>query len=389
MKILIITTRFYPHIGGVEEVVANLARNLSASNEVKVLSSLDSRLGFSPIRVLANLDKILQIQTSEEPFETYSNKKIWINLPGSILGWILFPARFFLALVEMFSYIQKFKPDVINYHFPDDSSVYVDLVTSIMRTPMIVNIHGNDLHKYSKKRIHKYFIARLLRRAKKIVVNSSYMKSEFLKSFPNYSEKIKIIPNGLNVEMYENVKAKDYAGVPYIFFIGRLVEKKGVDVLIKAFYKMQNSNLKLMIEGKGEELEKIKNMVKTMGIDPQFIFTEGTLSQEEKIASMKGSLFGVIPSRIEPFGIVALEYMAAGIPFVSSKTGGLSDMLVDNETTLFFENGNFEDLSSKMELMLSHSELREKLSDNGKKEVQKYRWEAISKKYLDCYNETL
>lgn len=141
MKILIITTRFYPHIGGVEEVVANLARNLSADNEVKVLSSLDSRSG---------LNKLLQIQTPEELFESYSNKKIWINLPGSVLGWIIFPARFFLALIELFSYVQKLKPDIINYHFPDDSSIYVDLLTSITRTPTVVNIHGNDLHKYSQ-----------------------------------------------------------------------------------------------------------------------------------------------------------------------------------------------------------------------------------------------
>jgi glycogen(starch) synthase len=383
VKILIITTRFYPHIGGVEEVVANVARNLSRDNEVKVLSSLDNRTGFS------NMPKILRITLPEESFDTYSNKKIWMNLPGSFFGWILFPARFFLALIELFSYVQKFKPDVINYHFPDDSSIYIDLLTSVIRTPVVVNIHGNDLQKYSQKKLHKHFIRPLLNRSAKIIVNSSYMKAEFLKSFPNLTEKIKIIPNGLNLDLYKNAKAKKYVNEEYIFYVGRLVEKKGVDLLVKAFYKMGNSNLKMMIEGKGEELTKIKQMVKGLGIDPQFIFTEGTLSASEKIAAMKGALFGVIPSRIEPFGIVALEYMAAEIPFVASKTGGLNDLLRDNETCLFFENGNFDDLSRKMELMLSDKELRDKLSTNGKIEVKNYRWEAISNRYYSCFEEVI
>lgn len=384
MKILIITTRFYPHVGGVEEVVSNIAKNLNTdSNEVSVLSSLDQRVG------LRDFGKILKISQEEEQISTYKNKRIWLNLPGSVAGLLLFPARFFLSLVELFSYTLKFDPSVINYHFPDDSSVYVDLLTSVLKTPLVVNIHGNDLHIYSQKRLHRFFIGRLLKRAKTIIVNSSYMKSEFIKRYPKYTDKIKIIPNGLNVEAYEKAEKKAFIGDPYVFYVGRIVEKKGVDLLVKAFYKLKNSNLKLVIEGKGEELPKIKNMVKGLGLEKDIIFTNGEMLRKEKIETMKSALFGVVPSRVEPFGIVALEFMAAGTPFVASKTGGLNDLLRDGETCLFFENGNIDDLADKMELMLSDHLLRERLIASSQSEVQNYQWGTISSRYLNCFDELL
>ncbi len=383
MKILIITTRFYPHIGGVEEVVSNIAKNLSKDNDVRVLSSLDAHTGLSKI------DKILKISLPEKNFGNYKNKRIWINIPHSVLGVIIFPTRFLLALIELFSYVIKFKPDVINYHFPDDSSVYVSLLCSILKTPLVVNIHGNDLHIFSKKPIHKLFIRNLLNCAAKIIVNSAYMKSEFEKSYPSLAAKVKIIPNGLNVDLYSKSTSKPYINDPYIFYVGRIVEKKGVDLLVKAFYKLKDLGLKLIIEGTGEELDKIKDTAKKLGIEQQVIFTNGKLSTDEKISTMRNALFGVIPSRIEPFGIVALEFMATETPFIASKTGGLNDLLKDGETCLFFENGNIDDLASKMESMLNDRSLRESLSKNGKNEVQKYKWESISDKYLSCFNEIL
>lgn len=381
MKILIITTRFHPHIGGVEEVVANISENMGKENDVRVLSSLDTRAG------LSDIPSVFRVSTPEEKIENYKNIRIWMNLPGSILGLLLFPVRFLLSISKLFTYTSNFNPDVINYHFPDDSVIYVDLLTSFKKIPLVVNIHGNDLQKYAKKEFHKIFIRRLLNRSSKIIVNSSYMRDELLKNYPRLAVKVKIIPNGLNVDQIENIPAKNYLNEPYIFYVGRIVEKKGVDVLIKAFYKMSNSNLKLIVEGKGEDLEKNMALAKKYGIDPQIIFTEGKLSTEEKIGAMKGALFGVIPSRIEPFGIVALEFMAAGTPVVVSETGGLKDMLRDKDTCLFFENGNVDALAHKMELMLSDQELREKLSENGIKEIQNYKWDSISNRYLSCFHK--
>jgi 1,4-alpha-glucan branching enzyme len=213
------------------------------------------------------------------------------------------------------------------------------------------------------------------------------MRSEFEKSYPDLVEKVKIIPNGLNVELYSKSLSKSYIDDPYIFYVGRIVGKKGVDLLVKAFSKLNKPDLKLIIEGSGEELENVKNIAKKLGIDRKVIFTNGKLSTEEKISAMKGAIFGVIPSRIEPFGIVSLEFMATGTPFIASKTGGLSDLLKDNETCLFFENGNIEDLASKMEILLSDSGLRKNLSENGRNEVQSYKWESISDKYYNCFTE--
>lgn len=383
MRILIITTRFFPHVGGVEEVVSNIAKILSKDNVVSILSSLDINTGLSFFK------RLTKISVEERTFETYKNKRIWINLPSSIVGILIFPARFILALIEVIFYVSKFKPDVINYHFPDDSVVYVDLLSSVIRVPIVVNIHGNDLHIFSKKAIHKFFINRLLKRASLIVVNSAYMKAEFLDSFPHLSNKLRIIPNGLDVDLYKQSKVgKKYAANgPYIFYVGRLVEKKGVDILIRAFYKLRDEKINLVIEGKGEELSKIKELVRGLDLTDKVKFTDGKLTQEEKIEAMKGAIFGVIPSRVEPFGIVALEFLAAGTPIIASKTGGLENLLKDQSTCLFFENGNIGDLASKMKGIMEKENLRKTLKEEGQKEVENYRWEVITQKYLNTYKE--
>ena len=375
MRILILTTRFHPHIGGVENVVENLAEIWAKNNKVSVLTSKRSQ-------------GILDIDDAEIPYQQYKLKRIWMALPRSIGGVIVFPLRVVLSIICLNKYIKEFRPEVLNIHFLDDISFYAWFAIFLNKNlKVVVNIHGNDLHIFSKKILYKYFIHALLKRSRSIVVNSPFMAGDILAYDSSLKNKIVVTPNGLDIEKFTISAGERPIQEKYIFFVGRFVYKKGIDILVRAFSKIGISNLKMILEGKGESLEEIQKLVSELNISNRIIFTEGKLTEFEKINYMKNSLFGVIPSRLEPFGIVGLEFMAAGVPVIVSKTGGLIDIIKDNETGLFFESENQKDLTEKIKLMYQDEKLRSRISENQKKMILKYSWGNIANQYMNLFEK--
>ena len=380
MKIVLLSSRFYPHIGGVEKVIDSLAENLSVDNEVVVLTSMDS-------------NKNNYFGTHEEIVveKSYKVKRVWMNLPRSVFGFLLFPYRLFRGVYRLVAFFKSYQPNIINFHFPDDVSIYLWFALLFYKAPLVINIHGNDLHRFSKKFLYRPFIESLIEKSNSIIVNSEYMKSEFLQMnpFKLYASKVHVIPNGLDLQNIQKIKSKKYVENDYLFFVGRFVFKKGIDLLVNAFADIDVKNLSLVLEGNGEEFENIEKLIKKKGLENKIFMTKGKLSEDDKSAYMKASLMGVIPSRIEPFGIVALEYLACGVPLVSSNTGGLVSILKNDKTCLFFESENVNDLKAKIRKLIESPALRKKLVENGLQEVKKYSWEEVHIKYLDLYNLAL
>lgn len=372
MRILLVSSNYLPKKGGVELVVHNIAKSFKSVGEVEVLTS-ETEPRFN-----------LVCKPIEENIDGVSIKKVWMNLPGTITGYLAFPIRFFTSLLTLRKVIKDFNPDLIHYHFPDNSSIFLSIILKFINKPLLLSIHGNDLHIFSEKPVVKSSFRDLINKSVGIIVNSSYMKGELTKKFTNINEKISIISNGIELDIYENVHVS--AKQNQIFYVGRLVHKKGVDILIKA-YELSKFDGDLIIEGTGEETENLKKLASTTNKAEKIRFTDGKLSVDDKIMYMKSAVCGVIPSRIEPFGIVALEFMAAETPLIASKTGGLEDMLEDYKTCLFFENENIEDLANKIDLLTNDTQMQNTLSKNAKNEVQKYSIDQINAQYIKLYEE--
>src|SRR3989344_4808311 len=116
MRILLISTRVYPHIGGVEEVVKNLSVNWKKQgHEVEIVASSD----ISGEKGVGKLLKGFQISSTGKSPENVSIKRFWINLPESLMGYLSFPYRLITVPTSLINFIGKFNPDIINYHFPD------------------------------------------------------------------------------------------------------------------------------------------------------------------------------------------------------------------------------------------------------------------------------
>lgn len=377
MKLLIFTSRAYPQKGGVEEVVEFISNKLSNHHSVHILASK------------ANNISLFNISDNEVERNRVTIKRIWIGLPSSFLGLIVFPIRFLLSFVQVVQYVTKIKPDVINYHFPDDSSIYFYLLMLVRPTKFVVNIHGNDLQVFRKKFLHKFFIDGIVRKANKVVLNSKYMREEFLRVYPILEPKTEIIPNAIDIDLIRKIKSRRFFSNPYMFFVGRLVYKKGVDVLLKAFKKAAIDNMSMLVEGDGEEYEKLKKLRHELSLEDKVVFTRGKLTHEDKYSYMKEAILGVMPSRIEPFGIVALEFFAAKVPLIASDTGGLSTLIRNKHNGILVKADDVNNLAESIRSLYDNKLLRENLVLNAYKFVKSFSIEAVAKEYDKLFLDSL
>ena len=216
----------------------------------------------------------------------------------------------------------------------------------VFRKPLLVTMHSTEIgrrdgiHTSTEKMIHETE-AWLTYEAWKVICCSDYMVSHVKWAFGLPDDKLVMVPNGVNTTVYENLQEQDFKpfrsafALPeekLVLFVGRLVYEKGAQVLINAIPRiLEKVNAKFVIVGSGYMKEQLSSIVRSMGLEHKVLFT-GFVDEETLLRLQSCADVSVVPSLFEPFGIVALEAMAAKSPVVVSDTGGLSE-IVDHDST--------------------------------------------------------
>jgi glycosyltransferase involved in cell wall biosynthesis len=175
-----------------------------------------------------------------------------------------------------------------------------------------------------------------------------------------------------------------------VLFVGRLVYEKGIHVLINAVPKiLEKVNAKFIIVGSGYMKEQLLNIVRSMGLEHKVLF-EGFLDEQTLLKLQKCADVSVVPSLFEPFGIVALEAMAAKSPVVASDTGGLSEIIEHDVTGVKVYPNNPDSLAWGITKVLLDENYRKRIRENAYKRVQeKYDWEKIAQQTKRIYEGVL
>jgi len=218
--------------------------------------------------------------------------------------------------------------------------------------PMIATVHAmeegrnrgihNDLQRYIHEQ--EYW---LTYEAWRVIVCSRYMKNEVMRAFDCPSDKIDVVYNGVDSNPFtfswpeheRQRKRLQYAQPQekIVLYVGRFVREKGIHLLLNAASAIlcQQPQTKFLIVGGGHR-EKLERFVRWFGLEDRVIFT-GFMSNRALHELYRIADAAVFPSLYEPFGIVALEAMASGVPVVSSDAGGLSEVVLHDVTgTLSF-----------------------------------------------------
>ncbi|MDE6849407.1 MAG: glycosyltransferase [Ruminococcus sp.] len=352
IRILEVNKAYFPHTGGIETLVKQYSEELGKYRniEVRTLVCRDGR--------------------GKTYFENINGVKL--IRAGSTGTYFSCPLS--LSFLSLFRKMSE-NADIVHIHVPFPLADLA-LLLSGYKGKVIVSWHSDIVKQKKLLMFYKPLLKYLLDRADCILTATEghINGSEFL---PKYRCKCRILPYGLNTEEYINIQKtqflKEKATNPdciKIFFTGRLVYYKGVDVLIKAIRRV-NYNCELFIAGTGVLENELKEKVCKYNISDRVHFL-GFLPEEQLKQAYADCDIFVLPSveRSEAFGIVQLEAMIYGKPVINTRlSSGVPYVSIHGKTGLTVQPKKHRQLAEAIELLCRNKNVRKQLGKSAHERV--------------------
>lgn len=249
-------------------------------------------------------------------------------------------------------YIDKDSYNIFHYNFMSCYKL-VDYLSQIYaKSKSLITMHYSDCDMYNVSTDEMIRTeSRLLSICDRIIVLSNYRKNFIVKKYSIPSGKVVFLkhqlPNVYRPSKYSNTVIPDK---PYVVFVGRLDENKGIRLLINAFISISKHyrELSLVVVGDGPLLSEL--LATSMIIRNKIVFT-GYMCSDDIAHIYKNAILGVIPSRYEEYGLVASEMRAAGLYILSNKNWGLLTSLQGYEKVDFVDLNCVNSVDKKVELL--------------------------------------
>jgi glycogen(starch) synthase len=213
------------------------------------------------------------------------------------------------------------------------------------------------------------------------------MVEQLVTGFELAPERVTRIPNGIDPALWDFPDAEPVDREPLVLTWGRVQYEKGFQVLARAMHLLRSElpQVTCTIAGRGSYLPELQTQIDVEGVS-DLVELPGFVPDAELRKMIRRAGCVVIPSLYEPFGLVALEALAARAPLIVAHTGGLSEMIAGTGAGLTFEPGNPDDLARCIARVLTDRELASSLSERAEELVRKtYAWEAIATATGDVY----
>lgn len=261
--------------------------------------------------------------------------------------------------------------------------------------PYVLQAHGSVLPFFQKEKMKEIFDKLwgfdILHDADCVFALTQTEKEQYIKMGVD-SAKIEIVPLGINLDEYDKLPEKGGFKSKYnikddeklIVFLGRIHEIKGLDLLIKAFKKIQNDNVKLaIIGGDYGYLDEVKSLISEFELEDKVILPGVLIGENKKEALVDCDIF-VMPSRYESFTTSGLEAMACSKPLILTRNNHIHDWVKD--TVGLVCDFDDEDLSDCISKLLNDEDLRIKFGTKGRELIEaKYDWVKVEKQIEEIY----
>lgn len=387
MRILMLSWEYPPKIiGGISRVVYHLAKELAACGDhVTVITVNDEK------------DETEEFSDGVRVFRMPPTMVEPLNFSDGILQMN------FMFIAKAVSLCREEAFDIIHLH--DWLVAYAGYVLkkSFPGIRVVCTIHSteygrnNGIHNSFQSYINNVELA-LAGLAHMVIGNSEYMKQEIYNQFGVPMDAICVIPNGVDIHKFDGIACSMEARRQFaadheklVMFVGRLVSEKGIYVLLEAIPRVLSvcPDTRFVIAGQGPELDNLRERSFRLCINEKLCLP-GFIAEERLLELYKCADMAVFPSLYEPFGIVALEGMVAGIPVVVSDTGGLHQIVEHRVNGMKFETGNSGLLSECIIELLTDNALVETITKNALETVHMhYRWDNIAEKTHEAYVQTI
>ena len=384
MRIFMLSWEYPPRIiGGLSRHVEGLSRSLaSMGHEVHVIT-----LDFPGAAY------------EEETGSLYVHR-VPVALPApSFHTWVLLFNHFFEKRVGQL--VKQFgAPDIVHIH--DWLTVSSGVAAKhLLRVPLVMTFHSTEASRSSHSPSPESAMVEGLEwwgsfEAARVIAVSGWMKTEVASLFKTPPGKVAEIPNAVDPQKFEvevdsravRQKWKINDGEKLITAAGRLTAQKGFDDLIRAYPSIRRSvpGSRMLVVGDGYMRGDLESLAEQEHVRDGIIFA-GFISEADLVGVLKSSDVVVVPSRFEPFGIIALEAMAAGAPVVVSRVGGLAEIVEDLVDGIEVEPNNPAAIAEATVRVLSDRALASRLAEKGREKARAYSWGSAAKKTLETYHE--
>ena len=232
-----------------------------------------------------------------------------------------------------------------------------------------------------------------------IIVCSESMKFDTMKEFGVPGDKISVIPIGIDPNKFAGINPeRDQTRAKYgvlpdeklVLFIGRLTNQKGCEYLIRAIsYVAKYHNVKLVIIGDGYQRGELETIAANSGVSSRIKFG-GFISDMELSKLLLSADVMSIPSVYEPFGVVALEAMAAGVPVVASNVDGLAEIVKHEENGLLVFPRDSSSIAWGISRILSDPDNTARLVRAARIDIEtRFSWEAVARRSAKVFQSAI
>ena len=271
--------------------------------------------------------------------------------------------------------LNSFIPDKVIVHIPSTSKFIINKLD--YDCDKVAVLHITDLKYYNKKGIE--FIEYLNKNFKSVYCRSKSIYDQFKNTGIN-NLKEDIIYSGVNVKSLSI--NKNFNNKYQIIYVGKLIKRKNLDILLKALANINKDIWELTVIGEGPNMKKYKELTNKLGINNQVNYINN-IPKEEVLKYMEASDIFCMPSINETFGLVYLEAMSKGCITIGTKNEGIDGIIIDKENG-FLINPDVNELEKLLKDII-YLDLKEKqrLSNNAFKTALKYNELDMSINYLN------
>ncbi|MFM8312053.1 MAG: glycosyltransferase family 4 protein [Ilumatobacteraceae bacterium] len=378
MRVLMLSWEYPPHlVGGIATHVEGLAAALArAGHDVVVCTpaapgSDDADESVGGVRVLR-----ADVGLPWLPDDEFVARAIAVNH----------------HLVRITSMLGSWTPDVVHAH--DWLTAWAaDTLRALHHVPMVATVHATERGRHGGHlpeglpgtvNSAEWW---LTYQARSVIACSRYMVREVIDGFDLPPDKVHLVPNGIDVARWTTGRARPPAHGPLVVAWGRVQYEKGFQVLVRAIAELRHRvpGLRCVIAGRGTYLPELQGQIDVDGVG-DIVHLAGFMPDADLRTLLADAACVVIPSLYEPFGIVALEGMAAGAPVVVARTGGLAEILAGTGAGQLFEPGDPHDLAAAIERVVADPAAAEQMRTEAAALLRRtYSWDAVAAATLQVY----
>ncbi|HEX2015147.1 MAG TPA: glycosyltransferase family 4 protein, partial [Solirubrobacteraceae bacterium] len=278
-----------------------------------------------------------------------------------------------------------------------------DHLANRFRCPLVTTIHATEYGRHqgwvqSHPQSYIHGVEQwMANRADRVITCSHYMRGHVADVYGLDEQRISVIPNGIDpldlqpVDDLATLRGRFAApDERLVLLVGRLVYEKGFQLALEALPGLieRVGAVRFLVAGSGTHEAQLKEQARELGLEAHGTFL-GWIGDDVLHSLYRISDLCVVPSIYEPFGLVALEAMASGCPCIVADTGGLREVVPNDEVGLRFRARDPDSLAEMVERVLTDDELRDRLVTEASDHVLSFDWAEIAGQTAAVYAELL